>query len=96
MSLARPYAVATTLAGEDESTLLRIIMALHRRGVYVVEAVLAQLTTGGCSFSATFMATEGQARVVAASLQNLVEVVGVELREAARPGRPAGQHLEVR
>jgi acetolactate synthase regulatory subunit len=83
LSVRRPYSVAVALAGDDASTFLRIVATLHRRGVPVVEAALSRPTADRRAFAATFVATGRQARVVAASLRRLVDVVGVELSEAA-------------
>lgn len=79
----RPYSVVVALTGDDASTFLRIVTTLHRRGVPVIEAALSRPTAGRRAFAATFVATGRQARVVAASLLRLVDVVGVELCEAA-------------
>jgi acetolactate synthase regulatory subunit len=76
------YSVAVALSGQDAATLLRLVTVLHRRGVHVVEAELGQPTQRRAAFTATFLATARQALVVAASLRNLIEVLGVELCEA--------------
>lgn len=83
MTEVRPYSVAVTLAGSDGSALLSVVSTLHRRGVDVLNVELTRPTAGRRAFTATFHATWRQAGTTEASLRNLVDVVGVEMREAA-------------
>jgi acetolactate synthase regulatory subunit len=83
MTEMRPYSVAVALIARDSSTLLSLVSTLHRRGVDVLSAELTRPTAGRRAFTATFHASWRQARTVEASLRNLVDVVGVEMCEAA-------------
>ena len=93
MSGERPHTVEVSLAAEDNATLLRLVSTLHRRGVHVLEATLSR-PQGRPTFGATFLASEARAQTVAASLDRLVDVVGVDVRDASgslsRGAIPAG------
>lgn len=85
MSAGRTYSVAVTVAGGDGSALLRLVATLHRRGVELLRAELDRPGADRQHFAATFTASPQKARLVAVSLRNLVDVVGVQLSEAGGP-----------
>ncbi|WP_033330874.1 hypothetical protein [Actinomadura welshii] len=91
-SAARPYSVAVALTGNDTSAFLRVVATLHRRGVPVTEAALTRPTSDRRTFAATFVATERQAQVVAASLRRLVDVVDVDVYEPTETPDDPGSH----
>lgn len=90
MTGLQPFSVAVDLTGRNSSALLSLVSTLHRRGVDVLSAELTRPTADRRTFTATFHATERQARAVEASLRNLVDVVGVEMCEA-----PAGDRRDL-
>lgn len=67
------------LAEPDRSTLLSLVSALHRRAVEVTRAELDADGNGHPQFTATFLGTPSQAGTVAASLENLVDVLEARL-----------------
>jgi len=73
------YLVAVTLWGRDQSVLLALVSALHRRGVEVVTAQLTEPIADQRRFDATISMTARQARNVEATLGNLVFVADVEV-----------------
>jgi hypothetical protein len=83
MTELRTYSVAVALTGRDSSALLSLVSTLHRRGVDVLDAELTRPFANSRAFTATFHATLRQARIVEASLRNLIDVVGVEMCEPA-------------
>ena len=95
---SRTYALAVAVAGTDRSALLRIAATLHRRGVDVLEAGFDRPGADRQAFAATFEASAEQARLVADSLRNLVDVVGVQLCESGTivPIEPQRRLAEVR
>lgn len=88
MSQSQRFVVSAECRGDDHSaTLLRLVSALHRRRVDVVEAHLTAPAPGVRRLTATFIADARRAETVRKTLANLIGVVGVRIREA--PGSPS-------
>ena len=83
MNGPRLYAVSVTLRDVDSThALLSVVSVLHRRAAAVGRADLSAASRGQRMFNATFTATDRQAATVRASIDNLIDVLGVVLAEA--------------
>lgn len=75
------YALAVDIqAHESTAALLSLVSVLHRRAATILSAELAPAADGCHRFSATVRATDRQVATLRASLDNLVEVLGVTIR----------------
>jgi len=75
----RPYSVTVTVCGGDQSVLLALVSALHRRQVEVLTVGLTERVADRRQFKATIMTTARQARTVEATLDNLIPVTEAEV-----------------
>jgi hypothetical protein len=83
---------AVMMTDSSRSDLLRMASVLHRRGVEVIKAEMSPALDGQRLFTATFGATTQQAFTVRRSVENLINVTDVSLRDTkdahvTQPGR---------